>query len=899
MKLPFLPPHNRAVRILILALFVAIVQFPGKASTMEGCSDYECEDVTLIKAIPYLLDLETLTGEWCSYLSFTPHVLNHSLLITHEGITEFTVYHLLTGDSCTANIEIICGVLCPEDTTFIMDYDQDSISLQATTFSYETCHVDEEFLQPYESGVFEIGEYEVTIYSPALDESCTFQLNITDECHVINCSMETNEYYNTTIWPQRILQVPCPDTTAYLMEVLDENNQVLLSGNSIFLEETLPDTSHIRITHIETGNHCTSELRLFQNCLQYVKDTIMLDFTGIESITVPWDSIFTVPCDHQYTAGYGSLHVPQGDDIIFSSGDYTFKNSFQNTNIHFVDLRTDSIEFVPIFFRNQSLSLVQGFVFQDLEGDCDVDTIPEFGAANALVYAISESDTFFTHTFPNGLFNFQIPEFYDYEVGLLEFNNYWDVCVNGSPFYLGEGFETVHIGLSIDTLCSYLATHLAIPRFRRCFDNSIFIDYCNYGSDTAYDVTLDLYFDEGLEIDAEEYGFTVIDDTHYQLELGDLEPLECGSLTLVAFVDCDLDFGTELCVEVELGPIPDCNDDEDWSGAALNVEGSCEGDSVRFIITNIGDADMTGSQDFIVIEDDIMIIQDETTLPEGESIEVVLPANGSTYRLIADQEPLHPYTMQVSALVKECSAGGSGISTGFANSFAQDEQAPYISIECLPVIGSYDPNDKAVTPTGAYENHVISGDEELEYTIRFENTGTDTAFTVLIRDTLDPNLDLLSYRLVGSSHTVEVDFPEDGMLFFKFLNIELPDTSVNLLGAQGFVKYTIRPKPNLPLETKIYNKADIFFDFNAPITTNTRFEADGISLSPNPAYTVLNINADFDRYSVVDIGGIQCQTGDYARKINIESLVSGIYVLQIFKKEKLIGIERFVKIDNR
>ncbi|MFH0864797.1 MAG: two-component regulator propeller domain-containing protein, partial [Bacteroidota bacterium] len=54
--------------------------------------------------------------------------------------------------------------------------------------------------------------------------------------------------------------------------------------------------------------------------------------------------------------------------------------------------------------------------------------------------------------------------------------------------------------------------------------------------------------------------------------------------------------------------------------------------------------------------------------------------------------------------------------------------------------GSYDPNDKSVDK-GTKENGYTLLGEELTYTVRFQNTGTDTAFTVQIRDTIDSDLD--------------------------------------------------------------------------------------------------------------------------------------------------------------
>ncbi|MBK7940537.1 MAG: hypothetical protein IPJ87_01420 [Flavobacteriales bacterium] len=51
------------------------------------------------------------------------------------------------------------------------------------------------------------------------------------------------------------------------------------------------------------------------------------------------------------------------------------------------------------------------------------------------------------------------------------------------------------------------------------------------------------------------------------------------------------------------------------------------------------------------------------------------------------------------------------------------------------VTGSYDPNDKTATTSSAWSRdlYYIDVDQWIDYTIRFQNTGTDTAFTVVMR----------------------------------------------------------------------------------------------------------------------------------------------------------------------
>ncbi|MEM1219201.1 MAG: hypothetical protein AAGH79_09825, partial [Bacteroidota bacterium] len=165
------------------------------------------------------------------------------------------------------------------------------------------------------------------------------------------------------------------------------------------------------------------------------------------------------------------------------------------------------------------------------------------------------------------------------------------------------------------------------------------------------------------------------------------------------------------------------------------------------------------------------------------------------------------------------------------------------------VTGSFDPNDKT-TFTG--ENQFggaiyLPEDSTIYYQIRFQNTGTDTAFNVVIRDTLDADLNVESICPGFASHDMQVEFEGNNVLVFRFPDILLPDSTTNEPASNGFVTYSINLKPDLSLGTEIRNSAAIYFDFNAPIITNETVHIISepssvverpvplnLSLSPNP-----------------------------------------------------------------
>lgn len=134
---------------------------------------------------------------------------------------------------------------------------------------------------------------------------------------------------------------------------------------------------------------------------------------------------------------------------------------------------------------------------------------------------------------------------------------------------------------------------------------------------------------------------------------------------------------------------------------------------------------------------------------------------------------------------------------------------------------SYDPNDKQVLPEGIGDAHYTLMDEELTYTIRFQNTGNDTAFTVVVRDTLADDIDDNSFELISSSHLVATTRYNNGLVTFTFNNINLPDSSTNQIESNGYVSYRVRVKTGLANNTPINNTAYIYFDQNDAIVTNT------------------------------------------------------------------------------
>ncbi len=132
-----------------------------------------------------------------------------------------------------------------------------------------------------------------------------------------------------------------------------------------------------------------------------------------------------------------------------------------------------------------------------------------------------------------------------------------------------------------------------------------------------------------------------------------------------------------------------------------------------------------------------------------------------------------------------------------------------------------DPNDKQVTPPGIFSQNFTLMSDTLDYLIRFQNTGNDTAFNVFILDTLDADLNFNTFEVLASSHSMQTELKSNGAIRFEFNNILLVDSNANEPESHGYIRYRIRANAGLSDSTEVINTAHIYFDFNAAVVTNT------------------------------------------------------------------------------
>jgi uncharacterized repeat protein (TIGR01451 family) len=136
------------------------------------------------------------------------------------------------------------------------------------------------------------------------------------------------------------------------------------------------------------------------------------------------------------------------------------------------------------------------------------------------------------------------------------------------------------------------------------------------------------------------------------------------------------------------------------------------------------------------------------------------------------------------------------------------------------VVGSYDPNDKTEINAGKITPKQVTDGDYLTYVIRFQNTGTDTAFNITVTDTLDSKLDWNSLQMLSASHVYRLRAADGNKLSWTFDDIKLADSNHNEPASHGYIAYRIKPIITLAEGDIINNTAAIYFDFNLPVQTN-------------------------------------------------------------------------------
>jgi hypothetical protein len=513
-------------------------------------------------------------------------------------------------------------------------------------------------------------------------------------------------------------------------------------------------------------------------------------------------------------------------------------------------------------------SYLEGNIFHDTNLNCSRDAnegnqdnwILKIESAGFLRYAVAKSDGSFRLAVDTG----------SYDIRLITPNTYWKTCTETITVEVPNFYDTVEVAIPVQvaSACPRNEVDIATPILRRCAENTYTVRYCNSGTITSTNTYIDVSLDPAMTFAGGSVFLQSLGENVYRYNVGSLQNGNCGSFTITAALNCDETIeGQTHCVTAHIYPDSFCNvSTGSWDGAIIVAQAVCENDSVKMFLLNVGSGNMTDPLGYVITEDVIMLTAPgdpnfQFRLDAGQDSTVwATPADGKTYRIIAEQSPGYPGLNIPTAAVEGCIADTSTlpISQGYYTMFPEGDADAFVETDCQESNATdYNPSySKRGHPKGYDVPRYVAPQTDLEFLIQFQNTGTDVVQQVVIVDTLSAALDPATVYPGAASHPYQFDIFGEGIVQFTLSNVNLtPGSSAR----EGYVKFRVAQRPGLPCETQILNRAAVYFDYDAPQMSNqtlhTVCEFDtfivvktraihmpnaDLRVYPNPAQDVLN-----------------------------------------------------------
>jgi len=462
---------------------------------------------------------------------------------------------------------------------------------------------------------------------------------------------------------------------------------------------------------------------------------------------------------------------------------------------------------------------IRAAVLTDADGDCVVDSSAK-ALSGIQVVLTGNLQQRQRETHADGVARFGYSDFWKYHLSLPQFPaKNWAVCQDTIFFDQPTSLDTIRATFLLQPLnqCPELSVDLGLPsNFRGCFAQSpVQVSIQNVGTVVAEDAVGVVVMPPVFEWVNTAPLVTVQHGDTLFFNLGDLKPFEMATIRLTVKTRCDTFlFNQTLCWESFANMANPCPSSTP-PGSEVIISAKCLGDTtVQFTLKNIGEKPTQGLHEYRILRNTEVFSTGNFSLDPQQSQTIDLKADGATWRMEATKTD---EGAQTARSIERC----GGLTPGMVTAFWMDKRRLGYDFDCREVVGAFDPNQKTAIPAGAGAANLLEADRPIRYTIDFQNTGTDTAFRVLLRDVLPEKLDVATFRPGAASHPYTWEIRQQHILEVLFFPIMLPDSNVNEPASHGFFSFTIDQLPHLPDGTALENKASIIFDFNPPIVTNT------------------------------------------------------------------------------
>lgn len=450
-----------------------------------------------------------------------------------------------------------------------------------------------------------------------------------------------------------------------------------------------------------------------------------------------------------------------------------------------------------------------------------------------------------------------------------------------------------------------------------CDTNRLYIQYANRGILPIDSAQIDVNLPEQLSLISSSHAYTLVEPGVYRFDLGSLEPLKGGLISLQDSSTCDQslsDIG--LCIAAEMSPENICTArDTIWKGAFLTSRTFCDSSNrnVYFVIKNEGGADMIAPSAYYITADDSLIYADQTQLQQGDSLRMLVEGRGQSIQLVVRQAPNHPTHNWFSLHAEGC---GSPFSTGFVSAYPASDPDYLTQHKVYLDLGAKrDTSATFAIPKGLDSPQFIGDSTELYVGVRFFNPLPNTAAVWINIDSLSPDLDPFSFRPGPLTQAGKLAVYGKGQLILDHYGYNLGQEE------EASLFFRIVPRAGTPFNTAINNTAGTCIDTFPPIMSDTLLRTIGIGMKtaispdritlnppnvgidderfvgwkifPNPAQGFVWIQAErqsFQAISFLDMAGRLIVKKDFISpqmryRLSLPELPAGVYLLKIQTSE--------------
>ena len=567
---------------------------------------------------------------------------------------------------------------------------------------------------------------------------------------------------------------------------------------------------------------------------------------------------------------------------------------------------------------NINNSIVFGTVYNDQNGNCIFDSKENY--LKGWIIKSVGSKTYYATTDTAGYYQL-VQDTGSYVITAIPPSKYWTVCQSSYNVSLKNNTVSFSFAGRSNLDCADLEIDVSTPVVKHCSNAEYDVKYSNPGTALAKNAFVVIEMDTKLSILGSSIPWTSQTGNTLRFDLGDVTPGKEGIFKVFTAVSCDAKaIGQTYQVKAHIFPDSSCFvPHPNWDKSSIEVTGNCVGDSVRFNIINKGTAPTKANElNYEIVEDELIFLQKpiiKSLLPQ-ESLELAFAADGGTYRIRANQSKNHPGLSRPTISVEGCESAGAGKkSKGFVTQYSEDDADLFVAVDNSESAVAPLALDKRGYPKGyGIENYIENG-TELKYVLSFTNESTDTIRRLMIIDSLPSSLLAESFRVGASTYNYKWELYSKGLVRFTMDSIQL------LPNERGFVKFSVYPRPELPIGTKICNQAAVFFDdsfaqftnsvchtigrgFIKIITSNSELPEKHVDVKvyPNP---ILDL-------AIIDVQGVDLKEGrfllydflgklKYSQRISSNpfqvsraDLPSGIYVFKIESEGLLVNSGKVV-----